>query len=175
MSLNQMSKYILNKSVERGKVNDFDNLKGIDKMAWDFISAIYNSDWDALSIDNNISFRNKVASKFTLKISNINNPKNKDSKSDNKLATVSRLPPPIPAKLPKEVKNIVKFFKKNEKSKEKETLRKYYAQASSLDNNTKEVLKIKKAFSNLQEKKIEKNSENYQQQCQTKTKTQHDY
>jgi len=116
-----MSKYILNKSVERDKVNDFDNLKDVGKVAWDFISAIYDSGWNALSVDNNISFRNKVASKFTPKINNNNNPKNKSSKNNNKLATVSRLSPPISAKLPKEVKNIVKFFKKNKKSKEKET------------------------------------------------------
>ena len=54
-------------------------------------------------------------------------PKKKSSKSNNKLATVSRLSPPILAKLPKEVKDIVKFFKKNKRSKEKETLRKSYA------------------------------------------------
>ena len=154
-SLNWMSKYILNKSVERGKVNDFDDLKGVSKVAWDFILAIYDSGWNVLSIDNNVSFRNKVASKFTPKINNNNNLKNKGSKSDNKLATVSRLPLPIPAKLPKVVKNIAKFFKKNEKSKEKETPRKSYTQASLLDNNTREVLKIKEAFSNLQEIKIE--------------------
>ena len=89
MSLNQMSKYILNKFVERGKVNDFDNFKGVGKVAQNFISAIYDSGWDTLSIDNNVSFRNKVASKFTLKIYNNNNLKNKGSKSNNKLATVS--------------------------------------------------------------------------------------
>ena len=121
-----MSKYILNKSVERDKVNDFDDLKDVGKVAWDLILAIYDSGWNTLSVDNNISFRNKVASKFTPKINNNNNPKNKSSKSNNKLATVSRLSPPISAKLPKEVKNIVKFFKKNKKSKEKETLRKSY-------------------------------------------------
>ena len=43
-SLNQMSKYILNKSVKRDKVNNFDDFEGVGKMAWDFISAIYNSD-----------------------------------------------------------------------------------------------------------------------------------
>jgi len=150
-----MSKYILNKSVKRGKVNDFDNLKGIDKVAWNFISAIYDLGWDILSVDNNVSFRNKVASKFTLEIYNNNNTKNKGSKSNDKLATVRRLPLPIPAKSFKEVKDIAKFFKKNEKSKEKETPRKSYTQMSSAGNNTREVLKIKEAFSNLQEK-IEK-------------------
>jgi len=57
--------------------------------------------------------------------------------------------------LPKKIKDIAKFFKKNQKSKEKETPRKSYAQTSSSGNNTREVLKIKEVFSNLQEKKIE--------------------
>ena len=72
-----MSKYILNKSVERDKVNDFDNLKDVGKVAWDFISAIYDSGWNILSVDNNISFRNKVASKFTPKITTTTIPKTK--------------------------------------------------------------------------------------------------
>jgi len=91
-------------------------------MTWDFISAIYESGWDALSADNNnISFRNKVAAKFTSKIYNNNMFKNSGSKSNDKPATINRLPPPIPVKSSKEVKDIAKFFKKNEKTKEKET------------------------------------------------------
>ena len=91
-------------------------------MAWDFISAIYESGWNALSANNNnISFRNKVAAKFTPKINNNNMPKNSGNKSNDKLATINRLPPPILAKLPRKIKDIVKFFKKNEKTKEKKT------------------------------------------------------
>jgi len=37
-----MSKYILNKSVKRDKVNNFDNLKDVGKVAWNFISAVYD-------------------------------------------------------------------------------------------------------------------------------------
>ena len=42
-SLCQMTNYILNKKVERGKVNDFEDLKGIGNVARNFISAIYKS------------------------------------------------------------------------------------------------------------------------------------
>ena len=100
-----------------------------------------------------MSFRSKVASKFTLKINNI--PKNKGSKDNENPAFVSRLPPPIPAKSPKEVKDITKFFKKIENSKGKENMKKSYAQASFSDNIARKVLKIKEVFSNLQGKKIE--------------------
>jgi len=145
VSLSHITKYILNKSVERGKVNDLDDLKGVGKVAWELISAFYDSGWDALSVDNNMSFRSKVASKFTPKINNI--PKNKGSNDNKNPASVSRLP--------KEVKDITKFFKKIENSKGKENMKKSYAQASSSGNIAREVLKIKEAFPNLQGKKIE--------------------
>jgi len=57
--------------------------------------------------------------------------------------------------LPKEVKDIMKFFKKIENSKGKENKKKSYMQPSSSDNIARKVLKIKEAFSNLQGKKIE--------------------
>ena len=64
-----MINYILNKKVEKGKVNNFKDLKGVGKVAWDFILAIYKSGWDVLITDSNSnSFRNKVLAKFTLKI-----------------------------------------------------------------------------------------------------------
>jgi len=57
--------------------------------------------------------------------------------------------------LPKEVKDITKYFKKNNNPKDKEMARKLYAQASSSGNNMRNVLKIKNVFPNLQSKKIE--------------------
>jgi len=67
-------------------------------VAWKFISSLYDSGYDVLCI-NNTSFRSKVILKFTPKINNI--PKNKGSKETKKLASVSSLPPSIPAKSPK--------------------------------------------------------------------------
>ena len=57
-------------------------------------------------------------------------------------------------KLPKEVKDIMKYFKKNDNFKGKEMARKSYVQASSSGNNIRGVLKIKKPFPNLQSNKI---------------------
>jgi len=56
---------------------------------------------------NNISFRNKMMLQFMPKINNMLKTKNIE-----KLASISSLPPPIPAKLPKEVNNLNRFFKK---------------------------------------------------------------
>jgi len=57
-------------------------------------------------------------------------------------------------KLLKEVNEISKLFKNNPTNENRDT-RKSYAQASLLSNNTREVLKIKEIFPNLQVKKIE--------------------
>jgi len=43
VSLTGVSDYIINKSVDRGQVNNFDDLKDVSKIAWDLISAIYEA------------------------------------------------------------------------------------------------------------------------------------
>ena len=89
VSIHHISKYILNKSIDRGKANDFDNLNGISKVVWKFIFAFYDSGWDALHIENKVSFRNKVASKFMPKTNNVL--KLKNTKTAKKLALISSL------------------------------------------------------------------------------------
>ena len=88
-------------------------------------------------------------------LNNMNN-----SKGKNKVNSpyVSMLPPFIPAKSPKEVNEISKFFKKNYPPN---INKKSYTQVSSNGSNSnstnmaRETLKIKKAFPSLQNKKIE--------------------
>ena len=83
-------------------------------MAWNFILAIYNSRWDLLiTNNNNVSFRNKIAVKFTLKINRVNTNKSKNNNNTNKPTAFNKLLPPIPAKLLKKVNEIAKYFKKN--------------------------------------------------------------
>ena len=99
-----------------------------------------------------MSFRNKVKSKFNQQA--IKEPVNKKGNNPDKLSYVSRLPPPIPAKSPKEMNKLSKYFKKNPPV----APRKSYAQVSSRPNTSnivRETLKIKDTFPNLQNKKIE--------------------
>lgn len=72
----------------------------------------------------------------------------------NKPMSIKRLPPPILAKLPKEVKEILKYFKMTGSTKLDNNKGKLYAQMSKSRNTTKKVLKIKKVFSNLKADKI---------------------
>ena len=141
-SLYQVSNYTLNKKVKKDKINNFEDLKGIGKEAWNFISTIYNVGWDVLITNSNsISFRNKVAAKFTLKITPSNASKNNNIRNVDKPASINKLSPFILAKMSKEINDIAKYFKKSNQSKEK---MKSYTQATNLlTNNTREVLKIK--------------------------------
>ena len=78
--------------------------------------------------------------------------KSKSGKNADKPATFNRLPPPIPAKLPKKVNKISKYFKKNNQTNEKKDQIKLYAQALTPLNNTREVLK--KCFLIYRQKKM---------------------
>jgi len=101
-----------------------------------------------------------VKAQFTPKINEGSNTKKGKNSNMNKPASISRLSPPIPVKSPKKVNEIYKYFKKNIKKKNQ---KKSYAQASSSSTNiTRETLKIKKVFPNLQNKKNQKHSKNHQ-------------
>lgn len=118
-----MSNYILDKKIEKGKVNDFENLKGVGKKAQNLILAIYNMRQNVLIADSNSIFlRNKIAAKFILKINSSNTLKTNNSKNIDKLASINRLLSLILAKLPKKVNNIAKYFKKNNQIKGKTKL-----------------------------------------------------
>jgi len=104
------------------------------------------------------TFRNKVKSKFTPQIPKSTN--NNKGKGIVKPTFISLIPPPIPAKLQKEVNELSKYFKKNTNSQQKKS----YTNATSPlkqpslvapKNIARETLKIKEIFSNLPNKKIE--------------------
>ena len=113
-SLSKMCKYILDKTINNDKANNVKDLEDISKVAWEFISAIYEAHWNSLFIDDfKTSFRNKVKSKFNPQI--IKTLVINKGKETVKPTFVSPLFLPIPAKSPKEVNKISKYFKKNEK------------------------------------------------------------
>jgi len=107
-------------------------------------------------VDNsNTTFRSKVSFKFTSQVPKISN--NNKEKEVVKPTYISPIPPPIPAKLQKELS---KYFKKNTNIQQE----KLYAHATSLSkqsnsstlkNITRETLNIKEMFPNLLNKKIE--------------------
>ena len=109
-SLQWMGSYIKAKSVSTNP-NNVKDLEGISKELWHFFSVVYESHWDGLYMDNsNTSFRNKVKSKFNPQV-----PKTLVSNKGKEMVKptyVSPLFPLIPAKTPKEVNEVSKYFKK---------------------------------------------------------------
>lgn len=106
-----MAKYIKNKKIDTSKSNNVNELKGIDKAAWRFISVFYNTGWNLLIVDtHNNSFRQKVTFYCTLKTNPVKKSKPKNNNRD-KLTSIERLSPLIPTKTLKEVNEISKFFK----------------------------------------------------------------
>jgi len=155
-SLCRMGKYIRGKSIDSNPNNTKD-LEGVGKAVWKFLSSIYDSHWDRLYVDEaNTIFRNKVKSKFTPQVPKSTN--NNKSKEIVKPTFISLSPPPIPAKLQKEVNELSKYFKKNTNSQQKKS----YATSSlkqpspvAPKNIARKMLKIKEMFPNLPNKKIE--------------------
>ena len=86
--------------------------------------------------------------KYILKVNLIKTRKKKEKNID-KSTSIKRLSSPILTKLPKEVKEISKYFKTISLAQENKNTSKLYAQALQLENNTREVFKIKKAFPSL--------------------------
>ena len=149
-SLKRIQKYILNKSIIGDKANKVKDLEDIGEVAWGFILALYKSQWDNLIADKNgLLFRYKVKAQFNPLLPR--NVVSNKSKNTNKTTTVSTLSPSILAKSPKEVVEILKFFKKNSSIQEKKS----YAQVLPQNiNMARDTLRIKEAFPNLQNKKI---------------------
>ena len=162
-SLNFIARYITNKKVNSSKANDLLDFDGIGDSIWNFISSVYQANWDSLYTDNRTSIlRAKISSKFSPSIAPTTN---KNNKKTNKLVLVTinkvPLPPPLPAKSKREVNVISKYFQNNKPLVEAKKLTEtkkpamLYAQAIKPSANTSEVLKIKEAFLALNAKKID--------------------
>jgi len=154
-SLIRIKEYISGKSINSVKANKVQDLMSMGKALWEFINVVYKSQWNVLFVENNTIFKSKVKVKFNPQTRKSPLPSN--NKDIAKPTFVLPIPPPIPAKLSKEVKEILKYFKKIENP----TLKKSYSQASSNlvnNNNTSSVamntLKIKETFPKLLNKKI---------------------
>ena len=126
-SLKFIAKYISNKQVESSKVNDLDNFNSISNAVWNFISSVYDTNWDALFTDNKSNtLRKKITAKFTPKI---HTTLQKDLEKFNKPipASIEKISLPIPAKSQKKVNIISKFFKNKKSENMTSSIAKSYA------------------------------------------------
>jgi len=124
--------------------NNIKNLEGIGNVVWEFLSSIYDLHWDSLYVDNsNTTFRSKISSKFTPQVSKISN--NNKEKEVVKPIFISPIPPPIPAKLQKEVNELSKYFKKKTNTQQKKSYA--HATSSSKQSNSSALEMLQTLFS----------------------------
>ena len=161
--LNFMAKYISNKKVNSHNANDLLDFDGIGDSIWNFISSVYQANWDTFYTNKNtMTLRAKIASKFSPRIA-LTTSKNNKEIPKSVLATIDKVspPPPLPVKLKREVNVISKYFQSKKPPVKTKILignnnpARSYTQATKLFANTLEVLKIKEAFPALNAKKID--------------------
>jgi len=126
-------------------------------VSWNFI---YKSEWDKLTAHkDNSFFKQYIALQFKSKTLKFLSKNKRESVKSNKQVNVSRISSPISSRLSKIVLEKSKFYKfkmtffsssSNSLSSHSRCL---YTQISK--NNIKNIVKIKKTFSNLSAKKIE--------------------
>ena len=163
VSLNFLAKYIQGKQVSDNKINNLGDFDGMGDAIWNFISAVYASQWDALHTNQRANtLRNKISSKFMPRIPPpTGNPK-KDVSKPVPVTINKALPlPPLPAKSKKEINTISKYFQaknpsgNNAKNPANKSTPKSYAQATNNSTNKSDVLKIKEAFPSLNASKVD--------------------
>ena len=141
-----MARYISNKNINPSKVNKLEDFYGIGDSIWNFVSSVYQANWDSLYTDNQTTtLRAKILFKFTPRI--ILNP----GKSNKEIAkpipvTIEKIPlsPSLPAKLKREVNVILKYFQSNKPSAEPTKPTMSYAQALK-QNKLQTLLKYLKS------------------------------
>jgi len=158
-----MARYILNKKINSHNANDLLDFDSIGDSIWNFISSVYQANWDALYTDNDTTtLRAKIASKFSPRIAPTTSKNSKETPKSVPV-TIDKVPPPpsLSVKSKREVNIISKYFQSKKPSVEtKKPIRnnnpaRSYAQATKPSANTSEVLKIKEAFLALNAKKID--------------------
>ena len=128
-TLNFMARYISNKQVNSSKSNDLEDFNSIDEAIWNFISSVYQANWDSLYADKQSNLlKRKIVAKFTLKIQLTSGKNNKDINKPT-LANIEIIPLPISAKSQTEVNVISKYFKSNKLANNTKQPSKSYAQA----------------------------------------------
>ena len=158
-----MARYISNKKVNSRNANDLSDFDGIGDSIWNFISSVYQANWDTFYTDNNtMTLRVKIAFKFSPRIA-LTASKNSKETPKSVLVTIDKVPPPppLPVKSKREVNVISKYFQSKKPSVETKkpignnNPARSYAQATKPSANTSEVLKIKETFPALNAKKID--------------------
>jgi len=165
LSLERAATYIRQTNLKNGDPNTLLQLSSFGNAAWKLILAIYESKWDLLHTQDNISFHDRVSAQFKGKQSNTPQSKltNQQPPVAPPMAKVSRIPPPLPPRLPINIRKKVleKITKDNAARKEKSLKApsnkphaptQSYARAAL--GNPSDILKLRETFPSLPNNKI---------------------
>ena len=141
--LQYMACFLRQRNLKGYNGNNIKQLDPFGQSAWDFISAIFKSGWDILTTDNKSTIRGNIAKEF-------GKATNPPSRENIHYGThISKVPPPIPPRLSKEVLEKSKTLQRSISTKGNSYIS--YTQAASYVTN---ALKIKEAFPALPNKKV---------------------
>ena len=145
--------------MELANANDLKDLNGMGDAVWNFISSVYESNWDSLYMDNKTNtLKRKIAAKFTPRVQPV--PKRSTKETPKSIpASIEKILPPIPAKSQKEINVISKYFKNKQMEVKNSGTNKTYAQASKQGTSTSDVIKINDMFPSIRAKKIDQINE----------------
>jgi len=157
ISFTYISNFISYRELKNNREKDIPFLKEFSQVIFDFVAAIFKGGWDYLKMDiNNKIFRKLIKDEFTIKISSPNKRQKMYSLPSVKPANFSKLPPfQLSSRPLKKVLAKFKFYGKNTPNKSKkstESGKPLYAQI--LSKNIGNILKIKKNFPELSNRKI---------------------
>jgi len=146
-----------NRDLINNKEEDIPFLNRFSQITFKFISSLFKDGWDTLKMDiNNKTLHELIKDKFSTKILTLSKERKSNKFSPLKPIKFTKLPPsqlfPRPSK---KVLEKSKFHGENAPGKQKKpavTSKPSYVQV--LSKNVNNILKIKKNFSNLSNKKI---------------------
>ena len=113
--------------------NTLEQLNDFGKVAWNFVSAVYQSKWDRLFTSDNITFREQVSAQFKGPNKSIpSQPTSTNESSHNQpRARVAKVPPPIPPH--PSAKTRKKWDEERNKETQSKTPKKSYCHKLHLD------------------------------------------
>jgi len=158
ISLMHISDFISNREFKNNREKDILFLNSFGQIVFDFVSFVFKGEWDELKTDrDNKMFCELIKDKFTTKMPILSKGKKTNKFPPTKSIEFTKLLlPQLSLRPSKKVLENLKFHRKNAPSKERKTIeivKLSYAQVLSKSVNN--ILKIKKNFSKLSNKKIE--------------------
>ena len=144
----RIAAFIKQRKLEDKTEKDIPQISEFGFAAWEFLTAIYEVDWDKLPVNKSQrSFRQCVSTQFNKMPTKPTNNSNQSNMPEEKQANISKILPPIPPRPSMNVLAKSKYFKNQSSPKKSQSNNLSYIQAFKAD--IKNIVKIKDVFPKL--------------------------